>query len=48
MTLLHYGIRGGPPTILDLVFVIVGVIFFAFIGIATKGFKDPHKKEGNK
>jgi|SoiMetStandDraft_2_1073263.scaffolds.fasta_scaffold1945124_1 hypothetical protein len=45
MTFLHFGIRGGPPTILEFIFLIVALIFFILLGIATNGFKNPHTKE---
>lgn len=41
MTLLHYGIRGGAPGIGVYIFIIVGVVFYGLLAIATKGFKHP-------
>lgn len=48
MILLHYGIRGGmsgAEFILSMIVCIVGLLFFAVLGIATNGFKHPSDEQ---
>jgi hypothetical protein len=48
MTLLHYGLHGGTSTFQAILGIIVGVVGIIFFGIATRGFKSPHKQKENK
>jgi hypothetical protein len=47
MTLLHYGLHGGTSTFQAILGIIVGSVLLIFFGIASRGFKAPHKQKEN-